>query len=621
MCPNCNNSNGPRVIGGISQILATVNSPCTSSLCSSPQDSKCTFYTAGNLPCSGILTKDSIELALQKIDTALCASTGNYSTYNTFCLAPITTQQEFVEKISQYVCTQTDNFNNFTTIAFPSFQDSVTNSLSLLQVPGTASNCSNLSVTPTDTLQVVLQKLSNATCDIYSTQLNLTGVNWAQCFTVSQTPTTIAQGFGVVLSQICSLAQTGGVALPTFNNTGSCLPGTLTATDTLFDTVTKIRTRLCQTPTFDINAFSWNCITKPNNNTTDLQSAFASLMAKVDSLSQKSVTFSGDFAVNATDPLVPCSGKTISLSTSIADRKVAATSSDNTPGTLQDKLSSDSNFAWDYTDPTKAKLTLIGGGGGVSDGKVKTDVADTSGYLDTKIASGGLTNGVQVIASLDTSNPSNHVIKLNAQVDVVALFTAILNSLPSNPTLQQALCAAVAGCPSSCSAPSNVSIVFGGPTTSSTTTTTTTAAPTTTTSTTTSTTTTGVPTTTTSSTTSTTTTAPLDDIFVFAQATGATPSSSTILAGVHSLQNGANDVNADWTPFNTSSQFCVVAIPNRGGTYTKTKWFVDIINNGNIGGGGDAFSAPVVVSVSGNPYNVYITSFATTFTNNCQMKA
>lgn len=614
MCPTCNNSNGPRVIGGISQILASINTPCTSALCPSPQDSKCTFYTAGDLACSGIKSKDSIEVALQKIDTLLCASAANYSTYNTFCLSPIDTQQEFVEAISQFVCTTESNLNTFTGTTFPAYQAAVTAALAPLQVPGIGITCSGLTIATTDTLQSVLGKMATSVCNLFSTQLNLSSINWNQCFTVSPIPTTLQQAFNVVLAQICQVATASGVTLPAFNNVGSCLPSP-GSTDTLVDTINKIKTRLCQSPTFDINALSWNCITKPNTTTLDLQSSVQAILTKIDSISQNMPTFSSDFSATATNPSAPCAGKTISLSSSIADRKVAATSTDNTPGTLQDKLVQGTGVTLDYTDSTKVVISATASGG-PGDGKVKTDIADVANYLDVKIAAGGVTNGVQVVPALDTSN-ANHQINLNVSVDPVALFTAILNSLPANPDLKAALCAAIATCPSPCSAPSNVSIIYGG-TTSSTTTTTTTPAPTTTTTTTT--TLTPPTTTTTSSTTTTTTTVALDDIFVFAQATTATPSAATILAGNHTTQNASLDVSADWTPFSGTPQVCVVAIHQRSGT-VKTKWFEDVINNGNIGGGGDLFSAPVTVTAGGNPYDVYITAFATTFDNVVLMKA
>lgn len=616
-CPTCNNSNGPIIVGGLRSILPLVNAPCNSSGCPTPQDAKCTFYTGGNLTCSGINSNDSLEVALQKIDSLLCASAANYSTYNTFCLAPITTQQQFVESISQRYCALNDSYTNFTTSTFPNYQTSVTNAIGLIGTPGTTSACSNISIPVNSTIQTILQTFSNAFGDIYCTRLNLSTINWAQCFAVSPTPITLQDAFGVVLNQICAVAASSGAVLPTFNNTGSCLP-TPGATDSLVDTVNKIKTRLCQSPIFDINALTWACISKPSNATTDLQSAFAALMAQVDTLSRNNPTFSGDFAVTATNPSNTCGGKTISLSSSIADRKVAATSTDNTPSTLDQKLVGDgTTIEVDYTSTTQGIVKLIGGGGGASDGKVKTDVADISDYLGVKIVTGNANNGVQVIPSLDTTNP-DHQIKLNASVDPIELFTALLNEVVNDAGLKALFCSVVAGCPSPCAAPTNVTIVYGGLTTSSTTTTTTTVLTTTTT------TTTLAPTTTTTTTTSstTTTTTTLATIFVGAQSSSTPPNSAAVVSGgTTSSQYPFNDVIADWTPFNATPQFCWVAIPNEGGTSIKTKWFVDILNNGNIGGGINTFGDPIPLTIAGKSYDLYFTNFATTFTAVCEMQA
>lgn len=648
-CPTCNNANGPVSVGGLSSILATINAPCNTSICPSPQDCKCTFYSAGNLPCSGINTNDSIELALQKIDTQLCASAANYSSYNTSCITPHATQQQWVEAISAFVCTTNTSLNTFITTTFPAYQTTISAALVALQVPGTTSTCSNNPIVNTDTIQAVLQKLSNMACDIYGTQLSLAGVNWNICTTVSPTPTTVAAGFNALISQICTLqTNISNVALPVFNNVGSCLPAPLTTTDSLVSTVNKIKTLLCQTPVFNINSLTWNCVTKPSSTTTDLQGAFQALLTKLDTLSQAFPSFSSDFGVVAVDPSHPCSGVKVSLSTTIADRKVAATPSDGTPGTLAEKLVGDGvTIDVDYSGVTQGVVKYIGTAPGLGDGLIFTDVSDAvKDYLQAKLVPGSIASGLGISVGLDASVPE-HKLKLGVTIDPIALFTALLNAIPADTTgvLATLFCSAMNNCPSPCAAPSNITFVFGGSTSSSTTTTTTTVAPTTTTSSTSTTTTTGVPTTTTSSTTTTTTTiigttttttsttstsstssstttttTTLDIIFVGAQSGGTPPVAATILAGNITSQNGANNVVADWTPFNATPQFTWVAIPNKGGTYTKNNWFQTVVNNGTIGGGGSAFATPTTVVVSGNSYLVYITNFATQWTGTVLME-
>lgn len=616
-CTNCNNSNGPLVVGGIAPILASFNTPCSSTGCPSPIDAKCTFYSGPNLACSGVNTNDSLELVIQKVDTLLCASAANYSTYNVYCLAPVTTQQSWVEKISQYVCNLNTTVTTFISTTFPTYQTSINTRFVGIETPGTTSSCSTfLNILPGDTIQVVLQKLANSVCGVYNGALDLSSVNWSQCFTVSTPPTTIAGGFTTVISQLCQIATSAGNAvLPVFNNTGSCLAAPLTTTDTLVSTVNKIKVRLCQTPTFDINTLTWTCIAKPTTTTTDLQSAFQALLNKIDALSQNNPTFSSDFTVVATNPGNTCLGKTVSLAASIADRKVAATSLDNTPGTLQDKIIAGTGIALDFaTDPTKVSISVTSLPT-PSDGKVKADSTDaTSDYLYNKVESGPATNGITIVPGLDTAG-SSHLVNFTANTDPKLLFTYLLNYLinSGDTELKLLFCQAVASCPSPCAAPTNVSVSFGGST--STTTTTTSGSSTSTT-----TTTTGAPTTTTTSTTTTTTAAPLDNIYVGAQSSSTPPNSAAILAGTLTTQNAALDVNANWVPFNATPQYCWVAIPT---SHPKTKWqdTVNLPNHGNIGSPSDLFDAPTSVTLSGTPYLLYFTTFQTQFANNVAMQA
>lgn len=655
-------------------------------------DAKCTFFTGGNLACSTINTGDTLEVALQKIDTQLCASAANYSTYNTACLAPISTQQEFVEAISAYVCATQSSLTTFTGTTFPAYQATVNSRFVAIEVPGTTS-CGNIGINSGDSIQTILQKLSNSICAITSTSLNLSSVPWSSCYTVSPSPTTVAAGFTTLIGQICLLktAIASGVTLPTFNNVGSCLPTPVTTTDTLQDTVNKIKTVLCAAPVFNINTLSWNCIAKPSSTATDLQSAISAILAKIDTISQNFPTFGGDFSEAATDPDNACSGKTISLSATIADRFVASNSIDNSPGTLFDKLQPGTGVTLDYTTTPGKVIIASTASGGTGDHKVIADGADsTPDYLASKLQAGSSSLGISVSPALDITNSANHKVDLNVTADASTLFTALLNQLDVDLTLKALFCAKMASCPSPCDAPTNISIAFGsgsttstttttgttsapttttsststtsttgGPTTttsstttttttgapttttsststtttthapttttttSSTTTTTTTGGPTTTTSSTTTTTTTGVTTTTTSSTTSstTTTTTTLDTIYVGAQSSATPPNSAAIILGNITSQLGSADVAADFTPFNASPQYCWVAIPNKGGTYTKTKWFVTVVNNGSIGGGGNLFATPTSVTISGAPYFLYFTNFQTQFTGSCAMQA
>lgn len=113
---------------------------------------------------------------------------------------------------------------------------------------------------------------------------------------------------------------------------------------------------------------------------------------------------------------------------------------------------------------------------------------------------------------------------------------------------------------------------------------------------------------------------PTDTVYYGAKATGTLPTQSEILAATSSTQNGAFDVTADWTPFNSTPQFIFFAIPDNGAAYEKNKWFVDSLNNGNIGTPDDLFGALGTVTVSSVVYSVGISNYVTQFSAVCLLK-
>lgn len=114
----------------------------------------------------------------------------------------------------------------------------------------------------------------------------------------------------------------------------------------------------------------------------------------------------------------------------------------------------------------------------------------------------------------------------------------------------------------------------------------------------------------------------LDTIYIGVQSGSTPPNAAAVMAGTSSMQNGANDVSADWTSLSASAPvYCWFAIPNNGGSYFKTKWFATSLNNGNIGGSTDTFSAYTQVTISSIVYNVSITAFATQFVNVVSLQA
>lgn len=427
------------------------NSSCNSNCCTPLTDSKCISYKGVPLACSGIDTDDTIEEAIQKIDALVCQTSGDYSTYNTNCLTGITTQAEFVDDVTSYICTLNTTVDTFISTTFPAYQTTVTNSIASSLAP--AITCSSASVTSADSTSTVLSKYCTKFTDIDS-KLDISNVIWNTCFSVGSSPASIAEGFSLLSNQICQVkTSSSSVTLPTFNNVGSCLSIT-GAADTLVDTVNALRVRTCLSPVFDINSLTWGCITKPSSVSTNLQAAFQSVLTKIDSLSQgRSAVYSSDFVVTNVDDSNLCLGKNIALATPLnLDRYVASNSSDSTPGTLIDKLQGGTNVTLD--DTTTPGKVIVNVSGMASDGKVYANsVDDTLGFLDEKIE-GSTGDDINISASYDATNKQVKIFGslVNKSDFILSLFDVIKN----DPDIYEAFCALKDGCPSPCQPPQNV---------------------------------------------------------------------------------------------------------------------------------------------------------------------
>ncbi len=462
-CLNCN-STSPVSIYDI-QYLYSQNT-CNS--CNDPEcggnnlNSKCVYYAGPNLVCSDIESGDTLEVVIQKLDAQLCAITGDYSLYNTACLSEITTittEQQFVETISAFVCTLRDDFDLFVGTTFVTYQTTVDTRFDLIEIPGTTS-CVFVGINVGDTLQTVLQKLSNAVCDIADNQLDISTVDWDQCFVVAEIPDTIAEGFDLVIDQLCSIKadlEAVSSTLPTFNNTTSCLasPGT---TDSLVDTINKIKDRLCLTPTFNINTLTWNCLTKPSSTATDLQAAFQTVLNAIDDLKAAMPTFdSGDFIVTPTNISDECEGKTVALATPIdQDRYVAVNVGDASPGTLVEKLTAGTNITLDTTT-TPGTMIINSSGGTAVDEKVKAFSSDPfpSSFLNNKVE-GDTNDGITISTS---NNLTLGKVTFTPSIDWSIFIPALVDAINNDPDLKEIFCALVSSCPSPCEPPTNVQAV------------------------------------------------------------------------------------------------------------------------------------------------------------------
>lgn len=106
-----------------------------------------------------------------------------------------------------------------------------------------------------------------------------------------------------------------------------------------------------------------------------------------------------------------------------------------------------------------------------------------------------------------------------------------------------------------------------------------------------------------------------------------TPTASSvaalIAAGSGNKQLADSNGNINIT-FGASGEFLWFAIPNI--STSKTKWFVDALNSGNIGGGTNLFGTEIPQSCTSESgywtlnYKIYISNYATSTTGNMQMQ-
>lgn len=439
-CTPCTSSSP--ISFGVQYFYNAQCSTCTTSCSTGPAlDAKCIYYNGPDLTCSGILSGDTLETALQKIDEQICSLIGDYSTYQFNCLedwcsCTITTEAQFVDQITAYTCETRSMLDTFLGTTFPTYQASINTRFIALEVPGIT--CSTASVTPTDTLQQILTKYCTQITNIKAA-IDVSFANWAQCFVVGSPPSTITEGFDLILDQLCSIQATADAAavLPTFNNTAYTCLSTPTANDSLVETITKILDRLCQTPLFDASAITWNC---SQADPADLTEALQSIEDQLSTTLEALPTFSGDFVVEATNPLDPCAGVTVSLATPLnQDRFVASNASDTSPGTLIDKLTPGANIALDDTStPGQVIITSTG-----DTYKVQADISDTTqDYLEGKVE--GDTDGVITIST--AYNAGTEKVQFTPSISTDALMELIFSTIEASVEWKARFCTIASTC-------------------------------------------------------------------------------------------------------------------------------------------------------------------------------
>lgn len=410
---------------------------CADPSCGTTTNAKCIYYAGAALPCSGVNTNDNLEVVIQKIEEKICEATGSYATYDTACLAPINTQQEFVEAISAGYCQLLADFTEFVNVTFPASESNTSTEVNTLASPEIT--CTVAGVIPSDDLPTVLTKYCTTFGDLYN-KIDVSGANWSSCYTVTPTPSTLTSAFNVLISQICDLkASVTSGSLGNFDNT--CIGGgpSVNAATSLQAVINY----MCDVPTFDPNALSFGCVAEPAPKTLD--SVMQTVLNQLTDYIQNKLTFSGDFVVSLNNPLDPCQGKLVELATPlVTDRLVASNLSDTTPGTLIQKLDAGTNVTLD--DTTIPGKVIINANTTPESFKVKASTigADTEGYLINKID--GVTNSSDGVAISETYNGSTEKVDLTPSIDWTTFITKWFAELNSNSTLALLFCSQVQNC-------------------------------------------------------------------------------------------------------------------------------------------------------------------------------
>lgn len=114
-----------------------------------------------------------------------------------------------------------------------------------------------------------------------------------------------------------------------------------------------------------------------------------------------------------------------------------------------------------------------------------------------------------------------------------------------------------------------------------------------------------------------TTTLMADVVYFGAKLSASSPTELEIISASSLVTDAGNDVSINFNPFNLNPQYLWFAIPARTLDHNKNRYYFSAINQGNIGGASNLFGSPDTVSISGMPYLVWITNYATQTAEPC----
>lgn len=395
--------------------------PCnTAQGCPINLDTECVFYNLSSpnpseLICLGISNGASLKYILETIDTKLCQISTDFSGINTPCLDSlgytISSLKTFAEAVDYQLCYTTASMNIIKTNLELQMAN-ITTMIAAINTPNITS-CSQLPILPTDSLVTILQKYSDAFCDIYT---NCCADNSPVLNPVN------TNSISFIASGVKNHTFLANVNIsPDFGNLveirSNGLYASLTVPNQLQDLLYNPLT---------------NELTISEGNSVTLGSAPAPQTISVDCVA-KTISISGGNTIDVSclagspspeTPLVVVDSPTLNLSTS---------------GTSGHILTGDVKIS------ATPNNSIVANGDGIyaQDNKVAINVADTtSGYLSDKMI--GVAGSL--ISVVTTPNLVTNKVEISATIDLAQVLTAI----NTNPLLLAQFCEMVTGCITSC---------------------------------------------------------------------------------------------------------------------------------------------------------------------------
>lgn len=419
-------------------------------------------YTGPDLECLDEKSGVNLETLLKKIDGIVCGGEGvDWSTFDYSCLEDdftITSAETFAEAISAFVCQFREDYDNY--VANNSFNSTgITTTINNVLNPNFAPSCGTVGITSSDTLKSAVQKLINRLC-VVDGILSPSAADWNQCELVSPVPTTLNAAFNILINWHCQTQAaiediiTTGTTLPTFNNESTCLPSP-GSSDTLYDTILKIRTVLCALPEFDESEIVWpSCIPEPTD--SSLTNIVQAILDPLNTAYQRRiVSVDSSLTLTLDSTSSTCGGYKLGVNpaSGLTDRLVAV-SSTGTPNYLQNVLLQGTNITFVDNGNTLTvnaapsdHLVLAGG------------TSDPPGKLVDKIRENITGDPAITLQPLLDGSGSNSNLYIQPTVDWDVAANSILSAIENNTTLYNFFCTLACGC-QPCTTSQGVSKVY-----------------------------------------------------------------------------------------------------------------------------------------------------------------